>query len=50
MPGNLRLPLPENLNEVADANLPFSHEVEKAEPGIVAEGLKEQFDVKARCF
>ena len=46
VPGNLGLPLPQNLDEVADANLPFSHQVEKAESSVVAEGLKEEFDIK----
>ena len=46
VPGYFRLPLPQNLDEVADANLLFSHQVEQAKSSVVAESLKKEFDVK----
>ena len=46
VPGYFGLPLPQNLDKVADANLLFSHQVEKAKSSVVAEGLKKEFDIK----
>lgn len=50
MAGNLRLPLIQNLDKVADTNLLFSHEIQEAEAGIVAERLKETLHVKRFRF
>ena len=46
VPGYLRLPLTQDLNEVTDANLLLSHQVEQAKSSVVAEGLKEELDIK----
>ena len=48
MPGNLRLPLLQNLHEIADAKLLIAHQVQQAESRVVSQGLKEAFDVKRR--
>ena len=50
MAGNLRLPLIQNLDEVADADLLLAHEVQEAETGIVTERLKETLHVKRFRF
>jgi hypothetical protein len=51
MPRNLRLRTPENLHEVADANLLLAHKVQEPEPGIVPESLKEPLyvEILLRC-
>jgi hypothetical protein len=46
MSGDLRLGCVQDFNEVADAHLLFSHEVEQAETGVVAERLKELLHVE----
>lgn len=46
VPGNLRLRLIEDLDEVADANLLLSHKVQQPEAGCIAECLKETFQDK----
>ena len=50
MAGNLRLPLIQNLDKVADTNLLLSHEIQEPEAGIVAERLKETLHVKRFRF
>jgi SAM-dependent methyltransferase len=50
MPGNLGLPLFQNLDEVADADLLVSHQVEQAEACVVSQSLKESFHVERRWF
>ena len=50
MAGNLRLPLPQNLDEVANADFLLSHEIQEAKAGIVTERLKETLHVKRFWF
>lgn len=45
MAGDLRLRSSQDLHEVADADLLVADEVQKPESGVVAESLKEPFDV-----
>lgn len=45
MPGNLGLALPENLDEVADADLSAIHEVQQPKPGAVRQRSKQQRQV-----
>ena len=42
----LGLRLIQNLNEIADANLLISHEIQEPKPRIVAESLKKALHVK----
>jgi len=42
MPGDFGLALLQNLNKIADADLPVSHQVEQAEPRIVSQRLKKE--------
>ena len=42
MPGNLGLALPENLDEVADADLPSVYEVQEPEARAIGERRKQQ--------
>ena len=44
--GNLWLGTAEDLNEVADTNLLIAHQVQEAEPCVVAEGLEESLDIE----
>jgi len=46
VPGYLGLPLSENLDKVADANLLFSHQVKQAKSSVVSEGLEKELDIK----
>ncbi len=46
MPGYLGLRLIQNLNEIADADLLISHEIQEPQPRIVAESLKEALHVE----
>jgi len=46
MPRNLRLWLAENFDKVANANLLIAHEVQKAKPRLVAQGLKKTLDIE----
>jgi hypothetical protein len=41
MPGDLRLPLTQNLNKVADTDLAISHQVEQAKARCVGKGREE---------
>jgi hypothetical protein len=50
MAGNLRLPLIQNLDKVADADFLLSHEIQEAEAGMVAERLKETLHIKRFRF
>lgn len=52
MPGNLGLGLPQDLNEIADANLLIAHQVQEPETGIVSQSLKEALEIEVfalRC-
>jgi len=42
----LRLPLRQDLNEIADTNLLFAHQVQQAQAGIIAQRLKETFHIE----
>jgi hypothetical protein len=46
VPGDFRLWAAENLDEVADANFLISHQVQKAEPCVLAESLEESLDIE----
>ncbi len=46
VPGYLRLRLVQNLNEITDAELLVSHQIQESEPGIVAETLKKALYVE----
>lgn len=46
MPRNLGLPLLEDFNEVADADLPSGHQVEEPQPGRVSERREEPRQVE----
>ncbi len=46
VPGNFGLRLIQNLNEITDAELLISHEVQETQPGIVAESLKETLNLE----
>lgn len=50
MPGDFGLWIAEDLNEVADADLLLSDEIEEAEPGLVAERLEEALQVEGIAF
>lgn len=52
MPGNLWLRLPQNLYEIADAQLLISHKVQKSQSGVIPERLKKALHVEGslpRC-
>jgi len=50
MPGYFWLALPQNLDEVADTDLLISHQVEKPEPGVISQRLKETLQIERRRF
>lgn len=50
VPGYFGLPLPQDLDQVADADLPLSHQVQQAEARIVAQGLKETLHIEPGRF
>jgi len=45
MPRDLRLPLPEDLHEKADAHLPAAQKIDDAQPGPVSHGGEERHEV-----
>ncbi len=44
--GDLGLGSAENFDEIADANLLIAHQVQEAEPCVVAEGLEKSLDIE----
>ena len=50
MSGYLRLSLSQNLDEITHTNLLIPHQVEKAEPGLVAQCLEEALHVERSGF
>ncbi len=44
--GHLRLGSAENLDKIADADLLISHQVQEAEPRVVAESLEEPLNIE----
>src|ERR1700761_161079 len=50
MPGNLRLRLAQNLDEVANTNLLIPHKVQEAKPRVVSQSLEESLDVERFLF
>jgi hypothetical protein len=46
MPGDLRLRCAQDADEVADADLLLSHEIEEPEAGVIAQCLKEPLHVE----
>ena len=46
MPRNFGLRTAENLHKVANTHFLFAHEIQQAQPRIVAESLKEPFDIE----
>jgi hypothetical protein len=46
MPRDLRLRLAEDFDEIADTDFLVTHEIEQAEAGVIAKGLKEALDVE----
>ena len=47
VPGDFRLRLAEDFDEIADADFLVAHEIEQTKPGVVAESLKEALDVES---
>ena len=50
VPGNLRLGLIQDLDEIANADFLVSHEVQKPQAGIVAKCLKESRNIENLLF
>lgn len=48
MAGDLRLRAAQDFDEIADADLLFSHQVKDSEPGFVPQSLKEALQVELR--
>ena len=48
MPRYFRLPLFQYLNEIADAKLLISHQIEQTQARVVSQGLKEALDIERR--
>jgi hypothetical protein len=47
VPGNLRLRLIQDLNEIANADFLISHQVQEPQPGIVSKCLKEALNIES---
>jgi hypothetical protein len=49
--GDLRLRATQDLNKITNTNLLAAHEIQKPEPGVIPESLKEPFHVESplRC-
>lgn len=50
MPGDLWLGMPKNFDQIANTDLLIAHQVQQTKPGIVAQRLKEEFDIEDCLF